>query len=122
MNKNLFSLSVLLISFFLITACGGGFNGPGSTGASTVKAVKALASQNPSEDETKVTLTGNIVKQIDDEHYTFKDSTGTITVEIEKEKFIFSKVTPETEITITGDIEIEPSSVKIDVEKLKIAK
>jgi uncharacterized protein (TIGR00156 family) len=87
-----------------------------------VQSVKAMAEQSEVLEDVKVTLTGNIIKQLDDEHYTFKDATGSITVEIDKEKFMFSSVTPETDIMITGEIDKEINLLKIDVDKLDIIK
>lgn len=97
-----------------------GFFGPSET---SVKAAKE------GKDDQPVTLTGYITASLGDEMYTFSDGQDNISVEIDNDKWHGIKVTPETKITITGEIDEEWFnshinewfSTKIDVERIQLA-
>ena len=67
-----------------------------------------------------VTLTGNSVAHQREDYFTFRDSTGEIRVEIDEEDFHGRKVTPETNVRITGEIERGFAGRYIDVDTLEI--
>ena len=99
-----------------LTACAaGGFEGPGTTAG-----VMSVASINDMGDDTKVILEGYLTRQISDEHYIFKDSTGEIEVETDDEDFRGGKVTPDRKIRISGEVDKDWESTKIDVDYLEI--
>ena len=93
-----------------------GFSGP-SVG---LKTVKAVLDAGMFSDDTPVTLTGHITKSLGDEHYQFTDSTGSITVDIDHNKWFGAQVTPQTKITIQGEIDKELNSTSIDVNYVRV--
>ena len=93
-----------------------GFSGP-SVG---LKTVKAVLDAGMFSDDTPVTLTGHITNSLGDEHYQFTDSTGSITVDIDHDKWFGAQVTPQTKITIQGEIDKELNSTSIDVNHVRI--
>lgn len=96
---------------------GGGFSGPGSMNASTVQAAKKM------RDDSKVTLTGNIVQRIGGDKYIFRDATGEITIEIDDKDFRGQNVTPQNLVRIFGEVEKEfGSGVEIDVKRLDVVR
>ncbi len=98
----------------------GGFNGPGSqASAVTVEKAKTLA------DDSIVTLTGNIVSQIQGEKddYMFRDATGEIRVDIDHKYFNGQDVTPADTVRITGKVDNDfGKAVEIDVKLLEVLK
>ncbi|CEO39561.1 YgiW/YdeI family stress tolerance OB fold protein [Photobacterium kishitanii] len=94
-----------------------GFSGP-THGIDTVKgAVEA----GMFSDDTPVTLTGYLTSSLGGEHYTFTDGSGTMTVEIDHDKWFGLQVTPQTKITIQGEIDKEFNHTKIDVDYVRLA-
>ncbi|GAA3961306.1 NirD/YgiW/YdeI family stress tolerance protein [Allohahella marinimesophila] len=71
-------------------------------------------------EDRDVSLTGFLVKQIDDEHYWFKDHTGDMKVEIDEAVFSGTEVTPEMKVRITGEVELDFEEVRIDVGSLQV--
>jgi uncharacterized protein (TIGR00156 family) len=105
-----------IFALFALTACAsGGFDGPGAT--SRVVSVTTVSNLG---DDTKVILEGYLIKQIRDEHYIFKDNTGEIEIEIDDEDFRGAKVTPKTKLRISGEVDKDWESIKIDVDYLEI--
>ncbi len=95
-----------------------GFFGPSKNASSTVQDI--LQSNNFLNDQ-HVTLTGNITSSLGGELYQFKDKTGTITVDIDEDKWYGLKVTPQSKVTIYGEVEKEYNGVKIDVDSIREA-
>ncbi|ARD20531.1 MULTISPECIES: YgiW/YdeI family stress tolerance OB fold protein [Shewanella] len=103
------------ISFAAITPIQqGGFKGPSSAPQLTVLQVQ------DAQDETLVSITGHIVSTQGDENYLFKDETGEIQVEIDNHLFQGQTVTPETIITIVGEVDKEWKQISIDADSLLI--
>lgn len=94
-----------------------GFTGP-SEGINTVSGVLNAGIMS---DDTPVTLTGFITSSLGGDLYRFADSTGDIIVEIESDKWLGVNVTPETKVTIWGEIEKEFRSTRIDVSMIRVA-
>ncbi|EOW9473546.1 NirD/YgiW/YdeI family stress tolerance protein [Vibrio cholerae] len=93
-----------------------GFTGP-SEGINTVSGV---LNSGVMSDDTPVTLTGFITSSLGGDLYRFADSTGDIIVEIESDKWFGVNVTPETKVTIWGEIEKEFRSTRIDVSMIRL--
>lgn len=91
----------------------GGFTGPKTNGAMTVAQAKQM------RDDAKVTLRGVIVKQLGDEKYLFKDSTGEITIEIDDDDWNGITVGANDQIEIYGEIDKDWNSVQIDVDSVR---
>ncbi|MCP4954456.1 YgiW/YdeI family stress tolerance OB fold protein [Photobacterium aquimaris] len=94
-----------------------GFSGP-THGINTVKGV---VDAGMFSDDTPVTLTGYLTSSLGGEHYTFTDGSGTMTVEIDHDKWFGLQVTPQTKITIQGEIDKEFNHTKIDVDHVRLA-
>jgi len=112
MKKILLLLSLTLLSvpcFAAFSADVGGFHD--TANANKTNVAKALKMN----DRSYVTLQGNIEKQLSDDSYLFKDSTGSITVEIDKDKWLGQNVTPKDKIEISGQIEKKFNYIKMDV-------
>ncbi|MEC6883827.1 MULTISPECIES: NirD/YgiW/YdeI family stress tolerance protein [Photobacterium] len=93
-----------------------GFSGP-SVG---LKTVKAVLDAGMFSDDTPVTLTGHITNSLGDEHYQFTDGTGSITIDIDHDKWFGAQVTPQTKITIQGEIDQEFNHTAIDVNHVRV--
>ncbi|EGR2446831.1 TPA: NirD/YgiW/YdeI family stress tolerance protein [Vibrio cholerae] len=93
------------------------FTGP-SEGINTVSGVLNAGIMS---DDTPVTLTGFITSSLGGDLYRFADSTGDIIVEIESDKWFGVNATPETKVTIWGEIEKEFRSTRIDVSMIRVA-
>ena len=71
------------------------------------------------KDNSHVTIKGNIVKRLTNDTYLFKDSTGTITVEIDNEKWMGVTAGKQDTLELSGEIERNLTSIKLDVDKVK---
>lgn len=70
-------------------------------------------------DDTAVTVTGTIVRQIKHEHYEIKDGTGVINVEIDDDLATASQLKKGTKIRVMGEVDThryKPS----DIEAVKV--
>ena len=113
--KRALVVAIALLTFVATGSLWAGFQGPGSENLTTVAAAKKA------RDESYVTLTGNIVKQIKHEHYIFRDSTGEIEVEIDADEWGGITVGPETTVRILGEIDKDMfRSKKVDVKRIEI--
>lgn len=93
-----------------------GFSGP----SAGLKTVKAVLDAGIFSDDTPVTLTGHITNSLGDEHYQFTDGTGSITIDIDHDKWFGAQVTPQTKITIQGEIDQEFNHTAIDVNHVRV--
>ena len=91
------------------------FIGPGVS-----ESIKTVADAKNAYDDTYVELTGHIVNKVEDETYMFRDSSGDIKIEIEDEDFRGQEVTPETTVTIKGEVDKGWGDVEIDVDSLEV--
>lgn len=89
----------------------GGFSGP-STSSTTVAEAKNKW------DDADVVMKGYIVSAQGGEHYLFKDQTGEIQVEIDHDVWRGLTVGPEDLVELTGEVDKDWSSIKIDVDRI----
>ncbi|MAM86287.1 MAG: stress-induced protein YgiW [unclassified Hahellaceae] len=113
MNRTI-SMSLLLL--FASTQAYAEFTGAGANEADTT--VEQVIEER--EEDREVSLTGFLVKQVDEERYWFKDHTGDLQVEIESAAFGGTEITPEMKIRLTGEVEVEFESVTVDVSSLEV--
>lgn len=111
-------LTALMAALISVSAAarpgsGGGFTGPGGESATVADVLKM-------RDDTPVTLRGTIEKRLGGEHYLFKDATGTVTVDIDDDKWKGQNVTPDTPIEISGEVDKDWTSLKIDVDSVRL--
>ena len=109
--KKIFLFSVLFLAIQTF-AFADGFQDSQSN-RTTIK--EALEKNNNSY----VTVQGNIIKRLSDDKYTFKDSTGTMTVEIDKDKWQGISASPKDKLELTGEIEREFNGIMLDVDSVR---
>lgn len=97
-----------------VTPAQAGFVGGPSPAVVTAAEAKSLP------DDAWVTLQGYIERHIREDHYLFRDETGTITVEIDDEEWGGLVVKPTDKIEISGEVDREFTSLKIDVDRLRL--
>ncbi len=117
MTKYLSTLLIFLILLAISTTASAEFVGPGST-----KSLVTAKSVSEMNDDDNVILEGYILKKISSEHFIFKDSTGEIEIEIDNEDFRGVKVTPETKVRISGEIDKDSGSATVDVDTVELVK
>ena len=110
------SIPISLMLMFASTQVSAEFTGAGATEADTT--VEQVIEER--EEDRDVSMTGFLVKQIDEERYWFKDHTGDIQVEIDPAAFSGTEVTPEMKIRLTGEVEVEFEAVTVDVSSLEV--
>ena len=89
----------------------GGFTGP----VSLVTAAQAKTLR----DDTKVTLRGTIETHLGGDNYLFKDASGTVTVEIKAKRWQGQAVSPQEQVQIDGEVDVEHGGVEIEVKRLR---
>lgn len=114
-------LQRLLIAALLFTGIGvvySQYTGPGSQQKIyTVKHVKENALKLDRQDAI-VALRGNIIQQLDNKTYLFKDSTGTIHLEIKKKYLPDFKFDDKSIVTIYGEVDYDLlEGIEIEVER-----
>lgn len=73
-------------------------------------------------DKSKVQIKGNVIKNLGNEKYQFRDQTGTIMVEIDDELWQNKAVSSSQIVTLIGEIDIDLKPTKhvtIDVDQVK---
>ena len=93
------------------------FIGPGSNVANTVNTV--AAAQNAADD-TPVVLEGNIIRKIRNEHYEFKDATGSIEVEIDHKYLPAQQFDQNSKLRLRGEVDVSIFKRNIDVNSVEI--
>jgi len=114
MNKIVY-VSTLALMVIFSTGAVAAFQGPELDAVTVAEALQM-------KDDTAVVLNGQIEKSLGDEKYLFKDATGSITVEIDDEDWHGLDVTPESVVTIKGEVDKEMLSTEIDVDMVELKK
>lgn len=109
--KNLFSILLLISCSNLAFAQIEGFQ-------DTNLKLSNISDVLKMNDNSFVKIQGNIIKQISDDKYTFKDSTGSITVEIDNDKWQGLSANTKDKLEIIGEIEKNFNSTKLDAESI----
>lgn len=69
--------------------------------------------------DSLVLLQGQLIKDLGDEKYLFKDSTGEIPVEIDKELWIGGGFVANENVALHAEIDVENNVVKVDVKQFQ---
>lgn len=69
-------------------------------------------------DDAYVALEGNIIKQIGDNDYIFKDATGEIKIEIENKAWRGQSITPNDKVRILGEVEQRQPQNEVDIKQI----
>jgi uncharacterized protein (TIGR00156 family) len=96
MRKILTAVTLILSSQWAMAA----FVGPSDSAG-----VTSAAEAEKASDDTPVQLEGYIVKQLDQEHYEFRDNSGTIKVDIDQKRWPAQQVTPQTKVRLSGKVD-----------------
>lgn len=113
MSRHIFFMTAGLFFFSTFTLWAQ-FQDPKHTGITTVSAAQEAC------DDSWVSLTGTILRQLEEERYLFQDATGTIIVEIDHEDWRNNPVNPETTVKISGEVDRDWLTKEIDVERVEI--
>ncbi|OUY09173.1 NirD/YgiW/YdeI family stress tolerance protein [Acinetobacter populi] len=74
-------------------------------------------------DESFITLTGTLVRNLQKDHYEFKDQTGTISVEIDDDLLHPAHFKPNTQVKLVGEVDTHRyKPTDIEVLQLEILK
>ena len=87
---------------------------------SNVKKV-SIADALKMQDDAMVSIQGNIVKQLSNDKFQFKDSTGTMTVDIDHDKWAGIPSNTKDTLELIGEIDKDMNSTELDVDMVKKA-
>lgn len=113
MKKFLSILMLIGVSTSVVFAGHGGFKDSVSPKKSTVSEILKM------NNNSYVSVQGNIVKRISDDKYTFKDSTGTITVEIDDDKWGGVNAGTQDKLELVGEVEKKYNTAELDVDSVR---
>lgn len=85
------------------------------------KNVVTVAQAKASPDETPISLTGTLLKHLNQDHYEFQDDTGVILLEIDDDDWEESGVKVGDRVHVLGEVDTHTYK-PTDVEVLKITK
>ena len=89
--------------------------------AAAGKNAVTVAQAAKSADETAVSVTGTIVREVKHEHYILKDKSGTITVDIDHKLASPAQLKPGTKVRVYGEVDTHRAkptdidAVKVDI-------
>lgn len=112
--RRLFSLLMFLAAAVPAYAA---FDGPGA-----LRPVQNATEAKNAAEDSPVVLEGNIIRQIRDERYIFRDASGEIVVEIDDDIIGNRTVTPRHKVRLAGKVEKEKNGPVMDVDVLEILK
>ncbi|GJL64951.1 MAG: TIGR00156 family protein [Nitrospirales bacterium] len=82
--------------------------------------VRTVSAAQEAVDDSWVSLTGTILRQVSAERYLFQDATGTMVVEIDHDKWRNVSVNPETIVCLSGEIDKDWSTTEMEVETVDV--
>lgn len=113
MKKFLSILMLIGISTSIVIAAQGGFKESIAPKRATVAEILKM------NNNSYVTVQGNIIKRLSDDKYSFKDSSGTITVEIDDDKWGGVNAGTQDKLELTGEIEKKYNTTELDVDSVR---
>ncbi len=105
---------IALSCLFSFPTFAGGYSGPGSM------MVNSVADALKVKDDTRVELTGYLVKSLGDEEYLFRDNSGDVKVEIDDDLWHGITVSDSTKVTLIGEVDKDIFGTEIDVEQINL--
>jgi uncharacterized protein (TIGR00156 family) len=73
-------------------------------------------------DDSKVVLTGQVVQQIDSDHYLLRDTTGSITAEIDESLLGEVKIAPDARLRIGGTVDQDHKPPLLEAKTVQLVK
>ena len=113
MKKLLSILMVVGVSASIAFAAHGGFKDSVAPRKSTIAEVLKM------NNNSYVSIQGNIVKRLSDDKYSFKDSSGTITVEIDDDKWGGVTAGTQDRLELIGEVEKKYNTTELDVDSVR---
>lgn len=116
--KKLMTVATLLA---ISTSSFAGYQGNNTQGGytgSNVAAVTTVAKAKKAYDNTPVSISGYIVKQIDEDTFIFKDSTGQIQIDVDDDAWNGLNVGAKTKVRIYGEVDKDDGRTQIDVRRI----
>lgn len=71
------------------------------------------------KDDSWITVRGQLDKQIGDEDYLFRDSSGSMKVEIDHKRWNGQTITPKDQVELTGELDKDFNSIELDVKQVR---
>ena len=105
----------LLLAAAMASPASAAFDGPGAA-----PVVKNSASVASAPKDSPAQLGGNIVRQVKDELYIFKDASGEVLVEIDDDLMANRNITPDNKVRLRGDVDREDGKPTVEVDMLEI--
>lgn len=90
------------------------------TNAPATAAINTVADALKAKDDAKVVLEGQIVKKISNEHYEFKDATGTVKIDVDKKAMPAKGLDVNAKVRLNGEVDVKKSGVEIEVKKVEV--
>ena len=114
--------NIMVLSFVLALSLGTVFaDMKGGFRDNLVQKNVSIAEALKMNDDSYVTVKGNIVKKLSDDRYMFKDSTGSMTVEIDDDRWGGVSAGTKDVLELSGEIEKKNNYTRLDVDSLKKA-
>ncbi|ORM74849.1 TIGR00156 family protein [Pantoea wallisii] len=118
---------VALAATPVLAAQQGGFVDPNAPAAQTKAggfqadkaSVVTVKQAEEMKDDSWITVRGTLEKQIGDEDYQFRDSTGTMKVEIDHKRWNGQTVSPKDQVELTGELDKDFNSIELDVKQVR---
>lgn len=83
------------------------------------KTINTVAAAKSVADNTRVNITGKIVRSLGNEKYELQDNTGKIRVEIDSDDYGRMQLVGKT-VTISGEVDVSRSGREIDAKSVRI--
>ncbi|WP_426454684.1 NirD/YgiW/YdeI family stress tolerance protein [Acinetobacter sp. KB005] len=115
-------LKAMIITTGLTAASVAMANTPVNQAAIAPVAVTTVKHALTAKDNTPVKVHGQVVKSLGDEKYQFRDKTGSITVDVDDELWQGRPISPNTNVTLIGEVDIDYKPLKrveIDVDQVQ---
>lgn len=121
--KKLMMLGLLTVSTFSMAQGGFQANNQGTPSAQqgfvdTSATVKSVREALNAREHTPVILVGSIVRQIDDNEFLFKDSTGEVEIDVSEYAWNGQSITPQDTVEIHGFLDKEWNKTEIEVQNI----
>lgn len=116
--KKLMTVATLLA---LSTSAFAGYQGNNTQGGYTggnVATVTTVAKAKRAYDNTPASISGYIVKQIDEDTFIFKDSTGQIHIDVDDEVWSGLNINAKNKVRIYGEVDKDDGRTQIDVRRI----
>lgn len=110
-------LMVLTTILTLSTSAFANYQGNNTQGSNVAK-VTTVAKAKRAYDNTPASISGYIVKQIDEDTFIFKDSTGQIQIDVDDEVWAGLNINAKNKVRIYGEVDKDDGRTQINVRRI----